>query len=253
MPVPESTASELLADLGRLATALGPAVRPAGTDRQLGSITTAARELFGAGACSLALLSDDGSELVYTTAAGAGAGGVTGMRLPAGQGLAGWVVMSGQPVAVDDLAADPRFARDVAEGTGYVPRAMLAVPVAVDDEVLGVLTVLDRDAARAGADRDMVLLQLFADQAAHALEATRAFGDLGRVLLRALAAAAADGTALADALAGAGGPGAPDPELTELAALLAVLGRQGPAERRLAVRIVREVAEHTARSARRRR
>lgn len=247
--------AQLLTDLARLATELGPAVRPVGAQRQLTAITTAARELFGARACSLALLSDDGGELVYTTAAGAGAEDVTGMRLPAGQGIAGWVVMSGQPVAVDDLAADPRFARDVAEGTGYVPRALLAVPVSTDDdEVLGVVTVLDRDADRPGADRDMVLLQLFADQAAHALQATRAFEDLGRVLLRAVAGAAGRGSALADELAAAAAaPSGADADLVELAAAVALLDRQGPAERRLAVRLVREVAEHTDRTSRRRR
>lgn len=246
------TAAELLTDLARLASELGPAVRPVGAQRQLAAITTAARELFGARACSLALLSDDGSELVWTTAAGVGAEDVTGMRLPAGQGISGWVVRSGQPVAVDDLAADPRFAREVAESTGYVPRALLAVPVAADDEVLGVLSLLDRDADRPGADRDMVLLQLFADQAALALQATRAFEDLGRVLLRAVAAAAEQGTALADALSEAAAvPSGADADLVELAATVALLDQQGRPERRLAVRLVHEVAAHAAGASRR--
>lgn len=246
--------ARLLAELGRLAGELGPAVRPVGAQRQLTAITTAARELFGAQACSLALLDADGAELVYTTASGAGAEDVTGMRLPAGQGMAGWVVMSGQPVAVDDLAADPRFARDVAEGTGYVPRSLLAVPVSADDEVLGVMTVLDRDQGRAGSDRDMVLLGLFADQAAHALRATQVFGDLGRVLLRALAQAAQQDGELVDVLLEASETvPAADADLHELATAVALLDRQGAPERRLAVRLVREVAEHTARRPVRRR
>ena len=55
------------AQLGELATSLGPAVRPAGTDELLRSLTETARRLFGAAACSLALLSEDESELVYTS------------------------------------------------------------------------------------------------------------------------------------------------------------------------------------------
>ena len=66
-------AGDLLAELGELATALGPAVRPVGSQELLRSLTETARQLFGAAACSLALLSPDESELVYTTAAGAGA------------------------------------------------------------------------------------------------------------------------------------------------------------------------------------
>lgn len=71
--------------------------------------------------CSLALLRDD-SELVYTTTAGEDAEDVTGMRISSSQGIAGWVVQSGQPIAISDLSSDPRFSREVAKQTGYVRR-----------------------------------------------------------------------------------------------------------------------------------
>lgn len=238
----------LLAELGRLASLLGPAVRPVGADRLLASITQSARQLFGARACSLALLSEDESELVYTTAAGDGAEDVTGMRLPSDRGIAGWVVRSNQPVAISDLQNDARFARDVAEKTGYVPTALLAVPVSQEDRVLGVLTLLDRDAARPGAQQDMALLAVFAEQTALTLQSERAFSDLGRVLLAALASAAEEGGELADALTRAAGQDRTgDADLAELAEVLALLDRQGEQERRLAVRLVREVAAYTGR------
>jgi GAF domain-containing protein len=249
---PSSTAADLLDELGRLATELGPAVRPVGADRLLASITESARRLFGASACSLALLTDDGAELVYTTASGEGAQDVTGMRLPAGTGVAGWVVQSGEAVVVSDPASDPRFARDVAAGTGYVPRELLAVPVG-GEQVLGVLTLLDRDPARPGAASDMSLLSVFADQAALTLQNERAFGDLGRVLLSALARAAEEGSPLADVLGrAAAGSRTRDGDLAELAAVVAALDRQSAEDRRLAVRLVREVAEHTRRRSARR-
>lgn len=247
------TAEELLAELGRVANHLGPAVAPPGSEGLLRALTDTARQLFGAQACSLALLSDDESELVYTTAAGAGADDITGMRMPSGRGIAGWVVMSGQPVAIDDLRNDPRFAQDVAEGTGYVPQALLAVPVSSPRRLLGVMTLLDRDAARPGADQDMMLLSVFADQAALALEASDSFRHMGRLLLTALAsAAAAEGTDLAAALDDATASLDPDDRpLGELAALFAELGQLGEPERRLAVRLVREVLSYTERRSRR--
>lgn len=239
------TARDLLDELAHLASDLGPAIAPPGTERLLSSLTETARRLFGAQACSLALLSEDEEELVYTTASGAGADDVSGMRMPSSQGIAGWVVQSGQPVAIDDLQSDARFARDVAEGTGYVPQALLSVPVVSEERLLGVLTVLDRDTGRPGAEQDIQLLSLFADQAAIALEAARAFNSLGRVLLTALAAAAVDRDGdLAEALDAVEVlPG--DRDLAELAALFADLGRQGQAERDLALRIVREVGAYT--------
>ena len=226
---------------GRRATRHGPAARRADGDGP---------PVFGAQACSLALLSDDERELVYTTASGAG--DVTGLRLPSGQGVAGWVAQSGQPVAIDDVRGDPRFAGDVAEQTGYVPQALVAAPVTSARGLLGVLTLLDRDAERPGAEQDLALLQLFCDQAAIALEGARAFSDVGRVLLAALADAAGRGTPLADALAedDAGTDGDRDDDLAALAGLLADLGRQGRREQRLAVRVAQDVVAYAREASR---
>lgn len=238
---------ELLTELGELANSLGPAVRPAGTDELLRSLTETARRLFGAAACSLALLSDDESELVYTVAAGEGAEDVTGLRIPVTQGIAGWVVQSGQPIAVSDVAHDPRFSRQVAEQTGYVPQAILVVPVQTRHRMLGVISLLDRDARRPGAEQDMALLSLFADQAALALASVEAFSTLGRVLLDALAATAA-GDDLIHALRQAGDrlPAA-DADLAALAASFAALARRGAAERRLALAVLRDVGDYAER------
>ena len=238
---------ELLRELGDLATSLGPAVRPAGTDELLRSLTETARRLFGAAACSLALLSEDESELIYTVAAGEGADDVTGMRISSSQGIAGWVVQSGQPIAVSDLASDPRFARDTAERTGYVPQAILAVPVETPQRMLGVISLLDRDSRRPGAEQDMALLSLFADQAALALASVEAFAAMGRVLLDALAqAAAGPDLALALRQAAAGLPAA-DPDLAALAATFATLARRGDAERQLALAVLADVRQYAER------
>jgi GAF domain-containing protein len=238
---------ELLREIGSLATALGPAIRPAGTDDLLRALTETARQLFGAAACSLALLSEDESELVYTTAAGQGADDVSGMRIPASQGIAGWVVQSGQPIAVSDLGGDPRFSRQTAEQTGYVPQAMLAVPVETPQRTLGVISLLDRDTRRPGAEHDMTLLSLFADQAALALASVASFQTLGRVLLAAMADAAA-GQDLVGALDQAAGQASgTDADLASLAAVFASLARQGGAERRLALAVLRDVRDYAER------
>ena len=236
------TPDELLRELGELATSLGPAVRPAGTDELLRALAETARRLFGAAACSLALLSEDESELLYTTAAGAGADDVIGMRVPSSHGIAGWVVQSGQPIAISDVASDPRFSRELAEQTGYVPQSILAVPVETRQRTLGVISLLDRDPARPGAEQDMALLSLFANQAALALASVEAFGMLGRVLLAALAdAAAGDDLILALRQAAEGLPAA-DRDLAAVAAAFSALARRGPAERRLALAVLQNVA-----------
>lgn len=238
---------DLLRELGELATSLGQAVRPAGSEELLRSVTETARRLFGAAACSLALLSEDDSELVYTVAVGEGAGDVTGMRIPSSQGIAGWVVQSGQPIAISDLGSDPRFSRETAEQTGYVPQTILAVPVESPQRLLGVISLLDRDTRRPGADQDMALLSLFAEQAALALASMQRFNVLGRVLLAGLAEAAS-GEHLAAALRQAADrlPAA-DAQLAAVAVAFAALARQGDAERRLALAVLRDIGEYAER------
>lgn len=240
-------AEDLLRELGELATSLGEAVRPAESDELLRALTETARSLFGAEACSLALLSEDEAELVYTIAAGQGSDDVAGMRIPSSHGIAGWVVQSGQPIAISDLASDPRFSRDLAEQTGYVPQAILAVPIQTRQRILGVISLFDRDVRRPGAEKDMVLLSLFADQAALALASVERFSALGRVLLSALADAAATGDlarVLRDTAAGLHGS---DGDLTALAAVFATLARRGAPERQLALAVLRDVSEYTER------
>jgi len=104
----------------------------------------AVRSLFGAAACSLALLDEGGERLRFVAADGAGAEAIEGTDLPVTRGIVGWVALSGEPIAVAEVAADARFARDVAEATDYLPSVILAAPLpGVDGDVLGVLEVLD--------------------------------------------------------------------------------------------------------------
>lgn len=104
----------------------------------------AVRDLFGAAAASCALVGDSGDRLTFVAASGAGADRILGVELPVGRGIAGWVAMTDQAMAVRDVASDTRFARDVAEATEYVPTAVLAAPISTGQgEVVGVLEVLD--------------------------------------------------------------------------------------------------------------
>jgi signal transduction protein with GAF and PtsI domain len=110
----------------------------------LGRSVEAVRRLFGAAACSVALVDEDGETLRFVASDGEGAQAIVGVTIPVSRGIAGWAAMSGQPIAVRDVQSDARFARDVAESTNYVPSSILAAPlVSPEGEVLGVTSVLD--------------------------------------------------------------------------------------------------------------
>jgi hypothetical protein len=111
--------------------------------------------------------------LVFRVAAGAEGGGVVGLEIAAHEGIAGYVFSTGQPLAVADVVADPRFERTTAERTGYVPRSLLAVPLADDEGTLGVMEFLDR---RDGVPFDLVDLETggrFATALTASMRATR--------------------------------------------------------------------------------
>jgi GAF domain-containing protein len=230
-----STNGDAAIDAAAVADALTMALAPVGADL-VGWTARTARAVFGAAACSIALLTDDGSELVFTTSSG-GSPDITGLRLPAGDGIAGWVATTGQPLAVDDLERDPRFAAAFATSTGYAPRAILAAPIELEDRLLGVIEVLDRDSSRAGAGDDLSLLTLFGRQAAVAIDATERSRRIGALLLRALGRVDA-GTDLADALRrddSADG-------LADVAAAFADLAVVGAREHALATSLLSSVA-----------
>jgi signal transduction protein with GAF and PtsI domain len=105
-------------------------------------------------------------ELVFEAVSGEGAGQLVGRRIPANAGLAGWSLASEEPIAVADAVNDPRFARDVAESTGYVPARLTVYPLLSSERSLGVLSVLDQAASETVGIADMNVLALIAAQAA---------------------------------------------------------------------------------------
>ena len=129
-----------------------------------------ARAIFGAKAASVFLLDEEAEELVFEAVSGEGEDELIGMRFPAGNGIAGWVLMTRQSLVVDDLTSDARWSRSQAESTGYVPKSMMAVPLLVEERALGVLSVLDRPPESRVRLREVDMLGLFANQAAIALD-----------------------------------------------------------------------------------
>jgi GAF domain-containing protein len=211
---------------------------------QLVDLCTIIRLAVGAASVSIARIDDN--ELLYEAAEGAGARNVIGLRLPSNSGIAGYVAHTGQSLVVDEVQADPRFAREVAERVGYVPTSMLAVPVVDDsDQVVGVISVLDRTV---GVGDPLAVTSASARVAAPLLALSGTLARLGPLLVRAVAdAVERDETTLGRALRRLADDLPPDDaEFATLAALMAEL-RLLPASTQQAVgRIVREAIDLAA-------
>lgn len=119
------------------------------------------RDLLGADTAAILLLDPHARQLVATAAKGLEDEVRRGIRIPVGQGFAGRVAQSRQPVLITDLTpADVISPMLVDKGI----RSLLGVPIFAAGEVIGVLHVGTLTPRQFSAD-DIGLLELAADRA----------------------------------------------------------------------------------------
>ncbi len=174
--------AEELKDALTLAASAREISSPVAHSRLLEMIVETAASVIPSRAAALFLVDEEEEELVFEVALGSKAEEVRKFRVPLGHGIAGLVAVSGQPMAVSDVAKDPRQAADIAESVGYAPESILCVPLFYEEEIIGVLELLDREGAPSYSAVDMATLGLFANQAAVAIEQSRNQQSLGALL-----------------------------------------------------------------------
>ncbi|MBA4379356.1 MAG: hypothetical protein C0393_01475 [Anaerolinea sp.] len=91
---------------------------------------------------TIALIEPDGA-LVFKAANGKQSESVIGKRIPAGQGVLGWVVSEGQGVIIPAVSEDKRFLPGVDQFTGMEVKALSAAPIYAQGRVIGVLEALN--------------------------------------------------------------------------------------------------------------
>lgn len=180
----ESSVEAVLAAVARRVAA-ADRLAPRHDDALLTAVATAAVSALDAQAASIALHDATTDRLVFRAAAGPAAGDVVGMAIDAGVGIAGYVFTTGQPLAVSDVAADPRFERSIAEATGHVPSTLLAVPLNDETGTVGVLEALDRSGGTFTL-HDLDVATAIAGVAVLAVRHGRLRHDAGAILERAL-------------------------------------------------------------------
>ena len=162
MPQARNTREEKLSSqLQRLMAAIeasGWAVSPKPKDALLQSIVDAAGRIFRAAAASILLVNEQEQVLEFKISYGASNRDLVGLKFPLDKGIAGYVVMTGQPLAISNVRQDARFNQDFAQSTGYVPDSILCTPLLSGDQVIGVMEVLDKIEQPSFGIQDMELL-----------------------------------------------------------------------------------------------
>lgn len=118
---------------------------------------------------SLALLDDETNELVFVIVLGKLGASLQGYRLPADEGIAGWVVQNREVALVRDVRRDNRFFANVDEEFKFRTQSIAAAPLIGDDKVIGVIEVLNQPGDEPFSDTDIALLKLLCRFAGEAL------------------------------------------------------------------------------------
>jgi GAF domain-containing protein/HD superfamily phosphohydrolase YqeK len=163
-------------------------------DDILQMIITFACQLLNAEAGSLFLVDEKTGDLVLSVANNVTEGNLIGVRVPAGKGIIGYVVHSGETLLVADTSKDARHYSQVDQASGFETRSILAVPLKARTVVMGGEQGVTQEHIIGGLEalnklegtfdqEDARLLETFANQTATVLEIARLYTNTSDLLL----------------------------------------------------------------------
>jgi len=121
---------------------------------------------------------EDGRTLSYRVHRGLSPGFARDMRMHLGEGIAGRVAQTGEPMLLGDISADARAARpDLLRTEGL--RAFVSIPLKAKNAVVGVMNVASHAVGRFGTD-DMSLLSSIGEYVGTAIEQAGLYEQLAR-------------------------------------------------------------------------
>lgn len=128
-----------------------------------------AMKLLNAPDGSLALLDDETNELVFMIVLGELGEQLTDHRIPATEGIAGWVVRNAKPALVRDVRLDPRFYSAIDDDFTFKTQSIAAAPLIGGRKVYGLIEVLNQPGNNPFSENDLALLNLLCRAAGEAL------------------------------------------------------------------------------------
>lgn len=157
-------------------------------DRLLRLILNQVCTLLSAEAASIFEVDEATGELVLSTSTMPPGGQLPALRVPPGEGIAGWAAQHGETVLVPDVSRDTRFYAQTGEAVGFVTRSILCTPLAVQEQlpgqevfrrrVIGVAQALNKRHDQPFTREDIEIFEGLARQAAMAIERTRLYRDV---------------------------------------------------------------------------
>jgi Nif-specific regulatory protein len=142
-------------------------------DKLLQLIIESATGVVRAEAASLLLLDPTTDTLYFKVATGAKGEEVKEFRIKIGQGIAGHVAKTGQPLLIADAQKDNRWMRNISDRIEYETRSMACVPLKINNRTIGVVQVINKRDNTQFTQADMAVLEEFSSLAALAIGSAR--------------------------------------------------------------------------------
>lgn len=145
-------------------------------DQMIETVLYSAVHVIRAESASLFLLDEATGELVFDVITGNET--LKGVRIPRGQGIVGICANEKVPIIVNDALTDPRVYRSVEELSRIVTRNLLACPLLIGDECIGVIEVINTVSRADFSPADLEIFSSFSDSVAIALQRRRLLDDI---------------------------------------------------------------------------
>ncbi|MFH2058939.1 MAG: HDOD domain-containing protein [Pseudomonadota bacterium] len=124
---------------------------------------------------SILLKEQKTSDMVFTVVVGANKEKLQGAKLKKGEGIAGYILETGESLVIEDVTKDDRFSTRVDKYTGYETRSIIGTPLKTNNKIFGVIELVNRIDDGVFTKEDLNLLASIAEYAAIAIE--RAYYD----------------------------------------------------------------------------
>lgn len=138
----------------------------------LSAIMNKMAQFFGPERWSMLMVDEKSNQLYYAIAVGENADSLRGLRVPMGEGVAGWVAATGNPLVVPDVKLDPQWAAFSAKHPDLNIQSIACVPVRSGDKTLGVIQLLNSKLDLM-SEYSISFLRILCDYAAIAIQNAR--------------------------------------------------------------------------------
>jgi len=138
----------------------------------LGAIMNKMAQFFGPERWSMLMVDEATNELYYAIAVGENAESLKGLRIPLGEGVAGWVASTGNPLIVPDVSLDAHWSAYATKHPDLRISSIACVPVRSGNKTLGVIQLLNSKLDLL-SEYSISFLRILCDYAAIAIQNAR--------------------------------------------------------------------------------